>query len=161
MTIEIHTMGDYWASDHDERSALGELVHRAKDLADQAAVAVLADRFAQFLDTIASVDAVVVPMPASPNRSSGMLGAIAGARARPILERRNATVRLRDLEPADRPAVAKAGGYEIAGSCRGVDVVLFDDVVLTGTTLRHVGDLLLAAGAASVVGVAVARTRRR
>lgn len=161
MAIEIHVMGDYWAPIRDERTDLGDLVHRAKDLGDPAAATLLADRFAAFLGTIVPVATAVVPVPASPDRPSDLLAIVAGDRARPMVERRAATVRLRDLAPEDRPAVVDAGGYEVTAACGGLHLVLLDDVVLTGTTLQHVGGLLLAAGAASVVGVALARTRRR
>ena len=86
---------------------------------------------------------------------------VAGDRMQRVVERRNVTARLRDVEPADRAAVAQAGGYVITAECAGMNVVVLDDVVLTGTTVRHVGELLAAAGAASVVGVVLARTRRR
>jgi predicted amidophosphoribosyltransferase len=161
MTIKIHVMGDYWAPECDERTELGELIHRAKDLCDRRAANVLADRFARFVVTVAPDDAAIVPIPASPDRPSQLLEMLAGERAQPVVHRRNVTVRIRDLEPAERSAVVQQGGYEVAGGCEEMDVVLLDDVVLTGTTLCHVGELLLAAGAASVVGVAIARTRRR
>ena len=161
MAIEIHVMGDYWAPDRDERTELGDLVHRAKDLGDPAAASLLAGRFVAFLDTIGMTEASVIPMPFSPDRPSHLLGVVAGDRARPLVERHTATGRLRDLAPEDRPAAVHGGGYEVTAACDGMHLVLLDDVVLTGTTLQHVGDLLRAAGAASVMGVALARTRRR
>ena len=42
----------------------------------------------------------------------------------------------------------------------GHQVVLVDDVVLTGTTLRYITRLLEDAGATRVVAVVAARTRR-
>jgi predicted amidophosphoribosyltransferase len=50
--------------------------------------------------------------------------------------------------------------YEVVEDVGGRHVVLIDDVVLSGTTLDHVADLLLAAGAASVRPIAIARSRR-
>jgi len=161
MTIEIHAMGDYWEPGLDERTELGEVVHRAKDLGDPVAARELAERFAHFVDTVAPIDATIVPIPASPDRPTVLLEMVAGDRMQRVVERRNVTARLRDVEPADRAAVAQAGGYVITAECAGMNVVVLDDVVLTGTTVRHVGELLDAAGAASVVGVALARTRRR
>ena len=161
MAIEIDVMGDYWASGHDQRTELGELVHRAKDLGDSTAATLLADRFGIFLASIGAADASIVPMPASPDRPATLLTVVAGDRGRPMVVRRAATGRLRDLAPEDRPAAVHAGGYEVTAACDGMHLILLDDVVLTGTTLQHVGDLLLAAGAASVRGVALARTRRR
>ena len=69
-------------------------------------------------------------------------------------------MRLRDLDPTERPATVLAADYEVVEDVGGRHVVLVDDVVLSGTTLDHVADLLLAAGAASVRPVAIARSRR-
>ncbi|NDH85331.1 MAG: hypothetical protein EBY65_10800 [Acidimicrobiia bacterium] len=67
---------------------------------------------------------------------------------------------MRDLDSSERPAVVRAADYEVVEEVEGRHVVLVDDVVLSGTTLSHVADLLLAAGAASVRPVAIARSRR-
>lgn len=79
MTIKIHVMGDYWAPECDERTELGELIHRAKDLCDRRAANVLADRFARFIVTVAPDDAAIVPIPASPDRPSQLLEKIGRA----------------------------------------------------------------------------------
>ena len=44
--VGICTLGDYWQPDRDERTELGLLIHRAKDLGDSGAVRELAERFA-------------------------------------------------------------------------------------------------------------------
>ena len=56
--------------------------------------------------------------------------------------------------------MVRAADYEVVEDVEGRHVVLVDDVVLSGTTLSHVADLLLAAGAASVQPIAIARSRR-
>src|SRR5829696_686603 len=66
------------------------------------------------------------------------------------LDRRHRADNVRDAF-AVRPAVA--------ASIRGRWIVLVDDVVTTGATLCATGDALLAAGAAAVSAIAVARER--
>ena len=61
---------------------------------------------------------------------------------------------------SSRSATVLAADYEVVEDVGGRHVVLVDDVVLSGTTLDHVADLLLAAGVASVRPVAIARSRR-
>ena len=168
MAIEIHAMGDYWHADRSERTELGGLVHAAKDLGDEGAVAGLEARLAEWSGRLdLPADALLVAVPASPDRPNPVLddlyrrfAAMAGLATTPTVVRHHSTPRLRDLEPVERPAVAEAAGYEVLDGCVGRAIVLIDDVVLTGTTLQHVGGLLLDAGASSVVGLALARSRR-
>jgi len=69
--------------------------------------------------------------------------------------------RRRDLEPERRAEVAASAGYRVRGPVAGRQIVVIDDVVLTGTTLDAVAACLHDAGAASVTAAAAARTRRR
>ena len=112
-------------------------------------------------------DAIVVGIPSSPDRPNLLVTAAARAIATATgsvwvdaVVRHRVTVRLRDLDPTERPATVLAADYEVVEDVGGRHVVLVDDVVLSGTTLDHVADLLLAAGAASVRPVATARSRR-
>lgn len=168
MVIDIHAMGDYWQPDRAERTELGELIHAAKDRRDAAATAGLEALLAAWARRLAlPARGLLVAVPASPDRPNPILddlyrrfAATAGLTAAPTVVRHRSTQRLRDLEPAARPAVAQAAGYEVLDGCAGRPIVLIDDVVLTGTTLHHVGGLLLDAGATSVIGLALARSRR-
>lgn len=77
-----------------------------------------------------------------------------------LLVRGSRTFRVRDVPPALRPAAVAKVGYEVAFDVAGRSVILVDDVILTGSTIRAVSALLGAAGAAGVVAVVAARTRR-
>lgn len=168
VAIEIHTMGEYWRDDRGERTELGDLVQAAKDRADPGVLPELEQRVVAWIARFAVADeALLVAVPPSPDRPSPVLDELyrrvavrAGLATTSTVVRHNGTARLRDLEPAERPAVAQAAGYEVLDGCVGRAILLIDDVVLTGTTLRHLGALLLDAGAASVVGLALARSRR-
>jgi predicted amidophosphoribosyltransferase len=153
----IDVLSTIWHTDRRERTSLGSLVEAAKDRNDSAARARIVDE----------IHAIVVGIPSSPDRPNRLVSAVAGAVAKATgsasvdaIVRHRVTIRLRDLDPTERPAMVRAADYEVVEDVEGRHVVLVDDVVLSGTTLDHVADLLLAAGAASVRPVAIAQSRR-
>lgn len=170
----IDVMASLWQPQRPERTRVGRLVEAAKDRGDDAAVALLANEAAEWSAGLTvDVDAVIVPVPPSPDRPNRLVPAVAAALGTalrlPVLdliERHAVTPRLRDLEPRDRPAVAAAADYRFADSGTsetGIpeSVVLVDDVVLTATTLEHLAAVLRRGGVRRVSAVAVARSRRR
>ena len=166
--MDVRAMGEYWHPGRPERTELGRLVQAVKDEQRHDAIPELVDRLMAWAPTLGlPASGVLVAVPASPDRPNPALtevytrfAALVPLETAPALLRRHATPRLRDLAPADRPAMATAAGYQVLADCRDRTIVLIDDVVLTGTTLEHVGRLLLDAGATSVVGLALARSRR-
>ncbi len=166
----IHTLGDHWEPDRGQKTELGELITRAKELNDAAAAAELANRMASWACNIelpaAPIVTAVAPNPSRPDRlaqilAAGVAEATGATLALSAVTRRYRTARLRDTAPPDRPQVADSAGYEVSSAVSGLAVVLVDDVILTGTTIRHVASLLLGAGASSVVGLTASRTRRQ
>ena len=166
----IDVLGTIWHTDRHERTPLGRLVEAAKDCDDSTARTRIVDEIYAWVASgglLVEPDAIVVGIPSSPDRPNHLVSAVARAVAAangstPVdaVVRRRATVRLRDLDSSERPAVVRAADYEVVEDVEGRHVVLVDDVVLSGTTLSHVADLLLAAGAASVQPIAIARSRR-
>lgn len=175
-------LDDYWtapgsgpASGVPARTEVGELVHRAKDSSDEAAAAELGYRLArlvrQSLPPQAGLVLLVVGVPSHPPSAVDLPAVLAEALAaagigehRPgLIVRRHRTQKLRDLGPdaAQRLDAVAAAGYEVTEPVAGRAVVLVDDVVLTGTTLRFIAAKLQAAGADPVTAAAAARTRRR
>ena len=175
-------LGDYWAAPGGDppgaepvRTEVGELVHRAKDSGDEAAAAelgrVLARLVGRSLPPSAGPAPLVVGVPSHPAPAVDLPAVLATALAaagigehRPgLLVRRCRTPKLRDIaaDPARRYDMAAEAGYEVNEPVAGRSVVLVDDVILTGTTLRFITAKLRAAGAASVTAAAAARTRRR
>lgn len=166
----VDVIGTIWHADRHERTSLGCLVEAAKDRDDSAARARIVDEVHTWVaDGRLEVDpdAIVVGIPSSPDRPNLLVTAVARAIATATgsvsvdaVVRHRVTGRLRDLDPTERMATVLAADYEVVQDVEGRHVVLVDDVVLSGTTLDHVADLLLAAGAASVRAVAIARSRR-
>lgn len=164
----IDVMASVWLPDRQERTREGRLIEAAKERGDDAAVALLADDVAAWAADLAeATGCIVVPIPPSPNRPNRLVPAVAAALgsvwSAPVVaavERYAVTPRLRDLEPVDRPEAAAAADYRVVASLAGADVVLVDDVVLTGTTLEHVASVLRAEGVGRVRAVALARARR-
>ena len=166
----IDVLGTVWHTDRHERTSLGCLVEAAKDRDDSTARARIVDEVhAWVADGRLEVDpdAIVIGIPSSPDRPNLLVSAVARAVATATgsvsvdaVVRHRVTGRLRDLDPTERPATVLAANYEVVEEVEGRHVVLVDDVVLSGTTLSHVADLLLAAGADSVRSVAIARSRR-
>ena len=72
----------------------------------------------------------------------------------------NDTPRLRHVDPELRADVAASADYRANESAAGRHIVVVDDVILTGATVRAVVACLRDAGAASVTTVIAARTRR-
>jgi len=167
MLSEVHIMGDYWSEGVDEPTELGELIASAKDLGSIEALGRLQAMLAGFVETLGISETVlVVAVPPGPDRDAHpvpqlatAVGLALGAEVGVLIERRNATARLRVTPPEQRRELVHAARYEIVGDVVGRHVVLVDDVILTGTTLRHLAGLLVAAGAERVDAVVVGRTR--
>ena len=177
MLERIHVMGSYWCDDDPLRTPLGELIAAAKDHHSAAAVTELREQLSDFVRNLnepsgASItatppDTLVVPVPNGNGSNRCLVPALAsavadalGARVCEALTRRETKTRMRDTPPQQRLAVVQAAGYGIQSQVDGHGVVLVDDVVLTGTTLCYLAWLLHDAGAAKVIAIVAAQTRR-
>ena len=175
--VEVLLLGDYWRADRDERTEIGWLVHRAKDQADDAAAKELAERFAGLVEALTDTpdgsERLVVPVPSKPVLSgesdrphlathlAASLAAAGAGEYRPsLVVKTNDTPRLRHVDPERRADVAVSADYRASESAAGRHIVVVDDVVLTGTTVRAVVSCLREAGAVSVTAAVAARTRR-
>ena len=173
----IWVLGDYWQSERDERTEIGLLVHRAKDQADAAAAQELAERFASLARVLPEApegsQLLVAPVPSLPVPvgderltlpallAASLAAAGAGEYRPSLVAKGNATPRMRHIDPERRAEVAASAGYEARESVAARHIVVVDDVVLTGTTLRAVATCLRNSGAASVTAAVAARTRFR
>lgn len=175
--VELYLLGDYWQPDCGERTDIGWLVHRAKDLDDAAAAAELAARFAGLAEGLADTpdgsERLVVPVPSTLAAADStdelslvdvlaraLAGSGAGEFRQDLVVRTASTPRLRHVEPQHRTETAAAAGYRASGAAAGRHVVVVDDVILTGATVGAVTACLRDAGAASVTVAVAAATRR-
>jgi len=176
--VAVCTLGDYWRLDCDERTEIGELVHRAKDRDDDGAATELAERFACLAGRLPATEAdsprLVTPVPSRPAldgsddrphlaaRLAASLAAAGAGEYRPgLVVKSHPTPRLRHVDPERRAEVAASAGYRAGGPVAGRYAAVVDDVVLTGTPLNAVATCLRDAGAASVTAAVAARTRLR
>ncbi len=169
--ITTHVYGEYWSNDG-RRSELGRLIHGLSSQPDPDAFDTLVGLLARWIETLdLPDDAVMVAVPAAePRNAAGenlptrLAEELAVATGRPFeatwLSRARTGPRLRDLPADGRAEVVQEAGYRADPAVAGRDLVLVDDVLLTGTTISHLADLALQAGAASVTAVVAARTRR-
>lgn len=168
MLTAIHVMGRYWQADVEEPTELGALVAAAKDAGEVGALRALEARLAAFVLQLDLPRApLVAAVPPGPDRAAHPVPSLAACVAEAldvdavgkVLIRRHATPQLRDTPVGRRRDVVESAGYAVNIDVKNRNVVLVDDVILTGTTLHYLADLLLDAGATSVVGVVAARTR--
>lgn len=173
----IHVMGAYWREDDNLPTPLGELIASGKDHHSATAVTRLQEQLSDFVHNLESTsggtvtetptNTLVVPVPNGNGSNRSLVPALASAVADAIgasvceaLTRRKTTTRMRDTPLQQRLAAVQAAGYEIHSQVGGHEVVLVDDVVMTGTTLRYLARLLRDAGATKVIAVIAAQTRR-
>ena len=174
----VAVLGDYWLPDRPVRSEVGALVQRARDRADAGAASALAALFSRLADSLPPASAsaaggrLVAAVPSAPSPAGAepsfqlsfvlaraLADAGAGLLCPGLIMRRRGSPKMREVPPRERPAAAARAGYEVRRAVTGRHVVLVDDVILTGATLREVTARLTDAGAASVVAAAAARTR--
>ena len=151
-------LGDYWRPDCDERTEIGVLIHRARDLAEDVAAQELAKRFASLAphlgETVDGSGRLVVPVPSKPalareggrshlatHLAASLAAAGAGEYRPSLVAKTNDTPRLRHVDPERRADVAASADYRASESAVGRHIVVVDDVVLTGSDGESGGGL--------------------
>jgi len=174
----LHVMGEHWLDNLDDLTDLGRLVNQAKDHDDDAACERLCRLIGEFVvgrpglnsHPSRSGDAVIVaavpPNPLvrdhlAPHLATAVATALGHHHDSDLIIRRHPTARLRDTEPSRRRATASLAGYEVTRPLEGATVILVDDVIMTGTTVGFIVEILVKAGAGRTEVVVASRTRRR
>ncbi|MEO6065140.1 MAG: ComF family protein [Lysobacterales bacterium] len=150
------------------RYPVDQLIQRLKFGGDLAVGRVLASLLRDALPGDWPVPDLVVPMPLAHGRlrTRGCNQAQELARGLPWCVDRNTLARVRETVPQselDAPArrANVRGAFVACDAVRGQSVVLLDDVITTGATVRAAAKALLRVGAREVRVLAVARAPRR
>ena len=150
-----------------ERTALGEMVYRAKYRQDQSAVASIAETVAAFVRELGIQVDVVVPIPPSKQRLRQPLIEMARAVSQQLgipldaasLQKNKGTPRMKDVgDYGERVALLK-DAMEATSDVSGKAVLLLDDLYQSGASMRVAAEAIQEAGAASVYCIALTRTR--
>lgn len=152
------------------RTPVGEALYQLKYQANQAMVVDLADTAASFVGTIwKCAPTMLVPMPSTNARAVPPVPLVgqALAAALKIKFEAGAVARTQTLatpiknQPlASRPQLLAGIHSVVASKVSGEDILLFDDLYQTGSTMNAVAGLLSKAGARNVYALALTRTRR-
>jgi hypothetical protein len=176
----VHACGAYYSRGSGRAAPWSRYLRKSKtseaDPAERAAVLRLAaDYFCRFIaqrTRLLAVAELVVPIPADPDRYLARMGSLPDELAKAVqdqlavpaamfaLRRAAVGVEMKRLSSAERSAAAE-GTYASGPDRNLVDgrgVLLVDDVVTSGSTLRSAARALLAAGATSVVAAALSHT---
>jgi hypothetical protein len=141
---------------------VGELVHQGKYAGADRAGRALAMELSQFMDRhpdLRIAEAVVsVPSHSARRFSERLAGVVGRLRGIPLIELRDDTTeQMKDTDPSSRPKSKLSIKNEAVA---GKAVVVIDDVVRTGESLRSVAAFLKASGAREVSALVAVRTMR-
>jgi predicted amidophosphoribosyltransferase len=177
VALDIHTISSTHVgineAGHDvfdtQRSELGELLYRLKYSGDMTAAGDIIATAAKYLLPHRSKFDLIVPVPPSGVRAVQPVITIArGVGAAidvPVIEcvtTTRETSQLKGVIDPERRKELLTGLYTVdATHTAGKDVLLFDDLFRSGSTMNAITDLLMQVGkAASVRAFAITRTRR-
>lgn len=176
IALDIHTLSsthvgvnEYGRDIFDTQySELGNLLHRLKYKADKAAAAEIIKTAVEFLKPHRDKFDIIIPVPPSTQRAmqpvTVMANGIGGALGLPVVDcirTTRETTQLKGVKDPEKRRELLAGLYEVdAAKTTGKNVLLFDDLFRSGSTLNAITDVLMGAGkAATVRAFAITRTR--
>ena len=158
--LALYAVGPY-------QGLLRQLLHKAKFSADRSASRVLGHLLSLACENLPPVDAIV-PMPLHPDRLrqrgfnqcyeiGRVLAAEHAVPLAPLVERIRPTGSQTGLGRRDRLRNLR-GAFRARPGVQGKTLLLIDDTMTTGTSLRRMADCLLKAGACTVHAAVVAVT---
>jgi len=165
-TISSTPTGDPYNPFDTKRTELGELVYQLKYGGKMEALPIIVDTAEEFIRNgwqgLPGIDCIV---PAPPSVSRKMQPVVALARelaARLGLQtcedavvKVKRTEQMKNVTKTDRPAILEEAIQLGTGAVKNKRVLLFDDLVESGSTLSRVTEVLLGEGGASAVHVLV------
>lgn len=151
------------------RSPLGELLYRLKYRGGEAGIADIVDTLVEFIDrSWRPLIECIVPAPPSVHRASQPVVAIAEELGRrlgvPVITDAVAKVKgtpqMKDVPNAQERATMLADAIQVGGgSVLGRRILLLDDLIEHGSTLKRVATLLNEAGAREIRTLVLTRTK--
>jgi predicted amidophosphoribosyltransferase len=153
-----------------KRTQLGELVFRLKNRTDRTVVDAIADTVVEFIKERKLHYEVIVPVPASRQRTfqptveiARAVSARVGKPTRENCVRKvKATRELKNVYEYRQRLELLEGAFKVeADSVRGQAILLLDDLYRSGATLKAVAQALRAAEPARIVILALTKTRTR
>lgn len=174
--LDLHTVSSVHVgvneSGHDvfdtKRSELGELLYRLKYSADKSAAAEIISTAANFLKPSCAKLDLIVPVPPSGVRAvqpviiiAQGIGAALGLPVADCITTTRPPTQLKGVMDRDRRKELLDGLYAVnAKETKGKNVLLFDDLFRSGSTMNAITDLLMGQGkASSVRALTITRTR--
>jgi competence protein ComFC len=176
VALDVHTNSSTYLgvneTGHDvydtKRSEIGELLYRLKYNGDQAAAKDIVAAASKFLLPHRTKFDLIVPVPPSGTRAiqpvitlANGIGAAIGVPVTQCIRTTRATTQLKGVTDSDKRKELLAGLYMVdRGYTTGKNVLLFDDLFRSGSTMNAITDVLMQAGKAATVRVlTVTRTR--
>lgn len=152
------------------RTELGELVYRLKYRGDKKAIPIIVETAEQFIKSWKPpVDCIVTPPPSDMTRKSqpvtDIVRELAGRIGAPICEdaviKGKPTAQMKNIDNwSERQKVLQEAIRVGSGDLKGKRILLFDDLIESGSTLRRVAEVLVVdAGAAAVFALVLTRTK--
>ncbi len=176
VALDVHTLSSVYLGVNEaghemydtKRSEMGELLYRLKYRGDMAAAQDIIDTASAFLRPHSTKFNLIVPVPPSgvraPQPVITVANGIGAALGVPVIEcvttTRPATQLKGVIDPEKRKELL-AGLYHVdAAQTTGKNVLLFDDLFRSGSTMNAITEALLKdGGAASVRALTITRTR--
>jgi len=176
VALDLHTLSSIYLGVNEyghevydtKRSDIGELLYRLKYRGDAAAADEIAKTAAEFVTKQAVKFDLIVPVPPSGVRAlqpvitiARRMGELLGIRVVECVSTTRPTAQLKGVIDPDKRKELLSGLYAVdARQTEKRNVLLFDDLYRSGSTLNAITDLLMGAGQANSVSVlTVTRTR--
>jgi competence protein ComFC len=150
------------------RSEIGEFLHQLKNRGDRNAAGPIVEAAAKFIRPYRAKFDALVPVPPSSQRALQPVIVLAEGIGRaldlPVLQCISTTRETTQLKNITDPEERKkhvSGLYAVdTAQTRGTNILLFDDLFRSGSTMNAITEVLLSAGrAASVRALAITKTR--
>lgn len=176
IALDLHTLSSVYLGVNEAghevydttRSEIGELLYRLKYKSDMAAAKDIIDTASAYLNPNRAQFNLIVPVPPSGARAvqpvitlANGIGAALGLPVAECVTTTRPATQLKGVIDPDKRKELLAGLYKVdPAQTTGKNILLFDDLFRSGSTMNAITDVLMKDGkAASVSGLTITRTR--